>query len=415
MLGLAGGGGWDSRAEKVDTGGRLEGLSGGTLAEQRRKTIPTLRQQSNNMETSTTFKLETLLEILRAGTEEQMAEILAVLNRGMPLYNASVEAAAPAASKRAAGGAGTGVGRPKKAVDPRASLPLPAVAEGEAPTAADYRLKEEEIKEGVCMARTTPRGDKRWSVELLFEGQCGGETVEDGDLCETCARRAEAYATSPKPGKWTGRVTEDPLPWMHMLGTAWATSSASAGKLKWLGVAPAADGASSVSSGSESSAAGGAGAAAVSKAAEKAAAKAAKEAEKAAAKAAKEAEKAAAKAAKEAEKAAAKAAKEAEKAAKPKSTPKPKKAASPAVAESTGAGGGAAAGAVPAKADAAASATPTDGEIKYLGGEPRWVRGTKVYEYDMLSEAVGEFVGRLQADGETIDGDAEEDSDSDEE
>jgi hypothetical protein len=346
------------------------------------------------MATSTTFNLETFLETLRSATEEQRAEIATILR-----------ASAAPATKKAAGGAGTGVGRPKKAVDPRAAAPLPEVDEGELPEAADYRLPAEEIQTGVCMARTTPRGDKRWSVELLFEGQCAKETVEEGDLCETCARRAEAYAAAPKPGKWNGLVTEEPPSWMHMLGTAWATQARDSGKLKWRGE----DGAASVT-GPESSAAssGGAGAAA-SKAAEKLVAKAAREAEKLAAKAAKEAEKAATKAAKEAEKAATKAAKEAEKATKPKAAPKPKKAAD--AAASTGAGGGAAATAVPAKADAAAAVSATDGEIKYIGGETYWVRGEKVYEYDMLTEAVGAFLGRLKADGETIDGEADEDSD----
>jgi hypothetical protein len=352
---------------------------------------------------TTSIDLATFLETLRSATEEQRAELAALLG-------VAAGGKVKVSKGAAAGGAGA-VGRPKKAVDPRASAPLPEVEEdGDAPDAAAYRLPAEEIKEGVCQARTTPRGDKRWTVEILFEGQCGAEVVEDSDLCETCSRRAEAYAATPKPGKWCGRITEEPLPWMHMLGTAWATASASAGKLKWRG-GDAADGSASVSSAEESTTSTKmtAAEARAAKEAEKAAAKAAKEAEKAAAKAAKEAEKAAAKAAKEAEKEAAKAAKEAAKAAKAAAPKAPKKAAAPKVTtESTAAGGGAAATVIPAKADSAATATSTDGEIKYIGGEMYWARGDKIYNYDMLAESVGEFVGRLMIDGETIDGDADE-------
>ncbi len=380
-------GGWGSTPKKVDGGGGPESGPVGHWLSKDAKLFPLF--DTSIMATSTTFNLETLLETLRSATEEQRAEIATILHAS----------AAPAPStKKAAGGAGTGVGRPKKAT--LAPAPLPEVEDaGEAPEASDYRLPEDSIREDVCVGRsiTEANKDKRWSIAVYREAQCGGETVEDGELCETCARRAEAYATTPKAGAWCGRVTEEPLPWMHMLGTAWAAAKIAEGKLKWRGE----DGTASVT-GSESSAG-----AATSKAAEKLAAKAAREAEKLATKAAKEAEKAATKAAKEAEKAATKAAKEAEKATKPKAAPKPKKAAT----ESTGAGGGAAATAVPAKADAAAAVSATDGEIKYIGGETYWVRGEKVYEYDMLTEAVGAFLGRLKADGETIDGEADEDSD----
>ena len=329
---------------------------------------------------TTSIDLATFLETLRSATEEQRAELAALLG---------VAAGGKVKVSKAAGGAGA-VGRPKKAV--LAAPPLPEAEEdGEAPDAAAYRLPAEEIKEGVCMARalcTDKEADHRWSIAIYREHQCGGAVVEDTDLCETCTRRQEAYTAAPKAGKWHGLITEEPLPWMHMLGTAWATAKIAEGKLKWRG-GDAADGSASVSSAEEST---------TSTKMTAAEARAAKEAEKAAAKAAKEAEKEAAKVAKEAAKAA--------KATAPKA---PKKAAAPKVTtESTAAGGGAAATVIPAKADSAATATSTDGEIRYIGGDMYWARGNKIYNYDMLGESVGEFVGRLQADGETIDGDADE-------
>jgi hypothetical protein len=192
------------------------------------------------------------------------------------------------------------VGRPKKAA--LAPVPLPEVAVGEVPSAADYRLSADSIRDDVCVGRkiTEANKDRRWSIAVYRETQCGGAIKEGGDLCETCAGRAEAYAAAPKPGGWSGRVTEEPLPWIHMLGTAWASVNADTGRLKWIG-----DGAESVTSNVSG--------------AEKAAAKAAKAAAREAEKAAKAAEKAAVKAAVKAAKAAAR---EAEKAAKPKKTKK---------------------------------------------------------------------------------------------
>jgi hypothetical protein len=350
---------------------------------------------------TTSIDLATFLETLRSATEEQRAELAALLG---------VAAGGKIKVSKAAGGAGA-VGRPKKAV--LAAPPLPEVEEdGEAPDAAEYRLPAEEIKEGVCMARAIEPSDadKRWSIAVYREHQCGGAVVEDTDLCETCTRRQETYSVKPGAGKWHGLITEEPLPWMHMLGTAWATAKIAEGKLKWRG-GDAADGSASVSSAEESTTSTKMTAAELraQKATERAAEKAAKEAQKASEKAEKEAKKAAEKAAKEAEKEAAKVAKEAAKAAKATAPKAPKKAAAPKVTtESTAAGGGAAATVIPAAADSAATATSTGGEIKYISGDMYWARGNKIYNYDMLGETVGEFVGRLQADGETIDGDADE-------
>ena len=344
--------------------------------------------------------LDTLLEALKAAPEEQLAEeqraeLQAVLNRGREMVKAPVKK--PAAD-------GAAAGRPKKETLP--PPPMPEGGEG-APDAADYRLAPSDIKEDVCVGRHLKSPDKRWSIKVFTEAQCGAEVEEDG-LCKTCLARSQRFAADPKPGKWDGRVTEDPLCWQHMLGTAWAVQAQASGKLKWQPAVGGVTDSASVVSSSDSATSG-----KMSVVEAKAAAKVTKETEKAAAKAAKEAEKAAAKAAKEAEKAAIKAAKEAEKAAKEAekatkavaSKPKPK-AKAKAAAETA---------AVPAKADTDAEVVETDGELKALGGGLYWLKGQKLYNFDMATNSAGAYVGILCADGETIDKDAKEDESSDEE
>ena len=357
------------------------------------------------------LSLPSLIAALRAGTPAQMADILAALDHGMPLWaerkGVSPEAEAAAAPVKPV--KAKSAGRPKKEPVPAAALP--EAGEDGAPDAAAYRLDPSAVDHSVCLGRemneTDASKDKRWKPAVYRELQCGKSVAEGSDLCAGCAARLAKYAADPKPGKWTGRVTEEPLEWVHMLGTKWAVEKTP----KWLGAAASAaasDASSDSGSAEEMPAAAPApkGAIAASKKAEKAAekeaAKAAKVAEKEAAKAAKEAEKAAAavaaKAAKEAEKAAKKAEKEAKKAEKPA---KAKKAA-PALA------GGAAAAAVPAKADTAAAVEAVEGELKLIDGSLYMVRNGNVYEYNDLEEKAGDFVGRLTADGEGIDADAEE-------
>lgn len=53
-------------------------------------------------------------------------------------------------------------------------------------------------------------------------------------------------------------------------------------------------------------------------------------------------------------------------------------------------------------ARAAAPAPVSEGELKMLNGDIYMVRNGNVYEYDSMTEKLGEFVGRLGAD-ETID------------
>lgn len=112
---------------------------------------------------------------------------------------------------------------------------MPSSAEG-IPTADDYRLAPDDIDwENACMGRhlneSESSKDKRWSPAVYREAQCQNKRGQGDDLCPTCRRRLEKYAAKPGPGPWTGRINEEPEPWLHMLGTTWAKSK----KPKWVG------------------------------------------------------------------------------------------------------------------------------------------------------------------------------------
>lgn len=337
---------------------------------------------------------------LKAATVEERAEFLGLLG---PVV------AIPAEKPKAA-----------RAKVVKMSVPLP---EG-IPTADDYRLTE--IDASVCVARKLAEKDMRFRPFVYREAQCGAALVEGSDLCSRCSKNETKYAAEPKPGAWTGRVGEDPLDWVHMLGTTWAedkkpkfssapaqasapepaTASAPAS-------APVAEVAevpeAPLSSSSSAPVAPAPAPAPVappagSKAAAKAAEKAAKDAEKAAAK---EAEKAAKEVAKAAEKAAKEVAKAAEKAAKDAEKAAAKAAKAPAKAPAKAAAAPAAPAKAEAKAPAAAEPVDVTGELKLIDGTLYMVKNDNVYEYDELTEKAGDFVGRLTAE-ETIDTDGEE-------
>ena len=368
---------------------------------------------------------------LKAATSEERAEFLSLLG--------------PAAAKPA---------KATKAKVVKTPMPLP---EG-MPSAADYRMTASSIDDSVCVGRAIGEEDKRWRPFVFRETQCGEKLAEGSDLCKKCTARAAKYAAEPKPGPWTGRVTEDPLDWVHMLGTVWAeekkpkftpgptgqasTELAASAATKFTAAkAPASASASATASLAEEEFAFPAGpepeapasasavvstpepafasssssavaapvvdkaAAKVAAAAAAAAAKAAaKEAEKAAKAAAKEAEKAAIKAVKDKAKldaaAAVAAAKEKAKAAKPAAKPS---AAKPAAAVKVTAPATASAAASDSAA-AASDVTPisVEGELKLIDGSLYMVKNGNVYEYDELTEKAGDFVGRITAE-ETID------------
>ena len=221
--------------------------------------------------------------------------------------------------------------------------------------------------------------DNRWKPAIFREVQCGSAVEGESDLCTGCKRRLAKYTESPSPkADWLGRVSEEPLDWMHMLGTAWAAKanprfgagSGAVSETASVASAPAAKPARKSKQTEEEKAA---------KAAAAAEAKAAKEAEKAAAK---EAEKAAAKAAKAAEQKV----RDAKKAA-------------------------AAATAVPApaaKADTATPAATVAHKIVCVAGEMYAIRGSCAYEYNPLDDSVGSYAGRLSADGNAVDTEAPE-------
>ena len=324
--------------------------------------------------------------------EAKVAEIPALLARIAELEARPVSGKEVTVSRKGA------VGRPKKE-----TLPAPPLPEGEeAPGPEAYRLAEADIKEGVCIARvlTETNKDIRWSVAIYNEAQCGA-AVEDGEeLCAGCAEKAARYEEDKKYRKWHGTVHEEPLSWMHMLGTAWATQAMEGGKLRWLGAEAAVGGAGTADSSSMVSSDSGS---KMSVAEKRAALKAEKDAKKAEEKAAKtaaaEAKKAAAAEAKAAKVAAAaeeKAKKAAEKAAKPpKATKKTSAGAASKAAEEEETD------TAPARADTSATVTKVKGSVEPIGDELYWREGCRMYEYDMDS-GKGAFLGMLEADGETI-------------
>ena len=371
--------------------------------------------------------VDTLIELLSTATAEQAATILTILNRGMELYKTSAEAPVEKAVKTV---------KVKTVKAPKKEVALPEATEG-APGAEEYRLSASDIDSSVCVGRNLKGGDdKRWKPIVFRESQCGSPLVAGSDLCAKCSKRAEKYAATPKPGDWSGRVTEEPLGWVHMLGTEWAlekkprfaasgSGSGSAPTSSAASVASEAEDASdseseSVSSQTEMPATSTATAsvsattsvaapAPSDKKAAAAAAKAQKEAEKAqkladkeAAAAQKLADKEAEKAKKLADKEAAAAKKLADAAAKKAAT-----AAKPAKVPATSAPTSASNSASAASASEVTEVTEVSGELKLIDGTLYMVKTGNVYEYDELSEKAGDFVGRLTTD-ETIDTEAEE-------
>jgi len=337
--------------------------------------------------TQNTESVMSLIAMLKAATPEQRADVRDALDLGFPLHSEHLAAAVTPVKPAKTSKAPSAPQKPKKV---KVAMALPeADGLGGVPEASDYRIDPSSIDDTVCIARITKGGeDKRWKPFVYRESQCGGKLMEGSDLCAKCAKREEKYNADPKPCDWTGRVgtngeAEEPLDWVHMLGTAWAEGCVpkfSAGPSGASSVADAAEIASveemPVPVAKKPSAA-------AEKAAEKAVAAAAKAAAKAEAAAAKEAEKAA-KAAAAAAKAAAKKEKEASKAKVKKEPKKPE-----------------------AKVAVAAPVAAAEGDLKLIAGTLYMVKAGNVYEYDELAEKSGDFVGRLTAD-ETIDTDAEE-------
>jgi hypothetical protein len=323
--------------------------------------------------------------MLSAATDEQLADILAIFHRGNDLWTrrtqGSASAAAPVVAPVAeeepvkpAAPKKEKVAGPKKEKVPKEKVEkpkkekipvaLPEAVQG-APEASEYRIPEADIDQSVCVARlfneTDASKDKRWKPAVYRELQCGGKLMDGSDLCTKCSKRQEKYAEEPKAGPWTGRITEEPFDWCHMLGTSWATDK----NPKFIGAAPeeTTDAAGPVS--------------------DKAALKAAEKAAVAAQKAAAAAEKAAQK--------------EALKASKPKKSTKKAAPTAPAAEVKV------------AASSAPAEITEVEGELMCIDGEMYMIKKGNVYEYDEIAEKVGDFVGRLTSD-KTINTEEEEEA-----
>jgi hypothetical protein len=129
--------------------------------------------------------------------------------------------------EKVAPAAAGGGGKPKKEAQP----PPEADEDGDAPDASAYRIPAEEVEEGVCVGRRLTVVDKRWKPAIYGESQCGGTVTADG-LCAKCVGKRERFAALDAEGNtktvchnksdWTGVVTEEPPPDIHMLGTVWA-------------------------------------------------------------------------------------------------------------------------------------------------------------------------------------------------
>jgi hypothetical protein len=247
-------------------------------------------------EMSALTMMDVLMTTLRGATDAEMLAFMQLLNdRGIPLFYAGEEARAPEPKAKAEPKAKKEPKEPK----PKVEVEMPVAVDGAAPEASAYRIAAVDLT--TCVGRLIDGCDKRWSPHILREKQCGKEMVDGYDLCKRCSVHEARYAeTEKKTGQWTGRVTEEPLEWVHMLGTAWAETRVP----KFNASAPVPSPVPAADKKAEA-------------AAKKAAAAAEKEAKKAAAEKEKEAKKAAAAAkkaaaeAKKAEKAAAKPKKEA--------------------------------------------------------------------------------------------------------
>jgi len=375
------------------------------LVQRRISRTQVFRVQSKS-KMSATLEMETLMTTLRGATDEQWLAFMKLINEhGVPQFFASVDPKKAAAMAEEADEAAAAVAAPKKAVakkepkepkEPKAKkapaevAPMPETEDGSAPDASEYRVSEADIDHSVCIGRAKD-DDKRWSPIIFRERQCGKKLEEGSDLCKTCHTREGKYAesSSPKIG-WMGRVTEEPLDWVHMLGTTWAEEK----KPKFNGSSSAASVASDAASDSGASeemekpeekkvVAKKEKVPAADKEAKKAAAAAEREAAAAAKKAAKEAETAAKKEAAAAAAAAKKEAKEAETAAKKAAKPaaKPKAAKAEKVA------------------DASVPAVTVKANIEIIGDEFYETKDGNVYEWDGEGNAGmgkrGDYVGRL--------------------
>jgi len=362
--------------------------------------------------------METLMTTLRGATDEQWLEFMKLYNeRGVPQFFASVDPKKAAAMAEEADEAAASAKKVTAANAPepakkvakkepkepkpkaeKATVSLPSGEDGE-PDASEYRIADADIDHSTCVARTISDSckDTRWNKAVYREQQCGKKVVE-GDLCKRCAANEEKYAEEAKSGApWKGRIGEDPLDWLHMLGTAWAEKAKPVFKSSGSSSAASVSDSASVTSEKEEKAekpkAGRKPAADKEEKAAAAAAEKAKKAEAAAAKkeaaeakkAAAEEEKAAKKEAAEAKKAAA----EAEKASKPAKAKKEKP---------------------EAKVAKVSSPTEVEFELKMIGDEVYMIKNGNVYEWNADAEKQGPCVGRLTGDEDdpSIDTDAAE-------
>lgn len=281
------------------------------------------------------------IALLKSLTPEQMSVARSLLSGSTtppPPPPPALAVAAPPPPKKAA------AAKKPTIPAPAASTPVTGV-----PTADSYRVLSSDIDHTTCVARIVAEEDKSWKPIIYREGQCRGAVAPGSDLCSRCSKRETKYTEAPKASApWNGRITEEPLPWMHMLGTEWAaqkkpryqpTGSAPApAPTPTPAPAPASNSASnSASSNSAASA--------------------------------------------------------------PVSVPEP-----PAKMPQRKK-------AVPVEVKVAEVEAPVpevSGELQMIDGDLYMIRNGNVFSYDMMTEIVGGFMGRVTADGAHIDTEADE-------
>ena len=329
--------------------------------------------------------MDVLMTTLRGATDAEMLAFMQLLNdRGIPLFNAGEEARAPAPAPEPKA-------KEEAKKEPKVEEePMPVAVDGAAPEASAYRIAA--VDPTTCVGRVIDGCDKRWSPHILREKQCGKKMVDGCDLCKRCAVHEAKYAeTGKKTGQWTGRVTEEPLEWVHMLGTAWAEKAKPKFNASAASAASVASDAASDSGASEEM-----------EVVEKKVAPKAKKVtaeEKEAKKAETAAAAAAKKEAKKAETAAAAAAKkEAAAAAKPKKEVKPKKEKEVKEVKEVKKSEKKPEKSEPKVAAASAAVVEVEFELEDIGGTVYAVINGNVYDYDGDTEKRGAFVGRRVGD-----------------
>ena len=213
--------------KKVDRGRGPECQQSRDTDKHRSDSIPRLLGSPPDYDSGmSSLTAATLIAILETATPQEKATIASLLTGADAVEHVKEVSASVVPKKQ--------VGRPRKE-KPVFVLP-PASATP--PLVSAYRLNPFDIQKDVCVGRLLHDSckDIRWSIAVYAEFQCCGPlAAEESDLCAGCLAKETKYLADSAYRRWHGRVIEEPLAWLHMLGTAWASAKMESGKLVWLG------------------------------------------------------------------------------------------------------------------------------------------------------------------------------------